>query len=59
MEYGNSNAGWESMIQKALVQNIKVVLLIQTLIVHEDILSDNAPLEKISAMIRMLAKKNM
>ncbi len=51
------NAAWESMIQKALVQSIKVVLLTPTPDLSENILSDDAPLEKFSEMIRMLAKK--
>ncbi len=36
---------WESMIQKALKQNIKVVLLTPTPDLHENILSNDAPLE--------------
>ncbi len=52
-----AQAAWESMIQKALARNIKVVLLTPTPDLHEDILSDDAPLEKFSELIRMLAKK--
>ncbi len=52
-----ARVAWESMIQKALAQNIKVVLLTPTPDLHEDILSNDAPLEKFSEMIRMLAEK--
>lgn len=52
-----AQAAWESMIQRALARNIKVVLLTPTPDLHENILSDNAPLEKFSEMIRMLAEK--
>ena len=41
-----AQAAWESMVQKALAQNIKVVLLTPTPDLHEDILSNDAPLEK-------------
>ncbi|MEO8414955.1 MAG: SGNH/GDSL hydrolase family protein [Ginsengibacter sp.] len=52
-----AQAAWESMIQKALDQNIKVVVLTPTPDLNENILSDDAPLEKFSEMIRMLAEK--
>ncbi len=52
-----AQAAWGNMIQKALARNIKVVLLTPTPDLSENILSDDAPLEKFSEMIRMLAEK--
>jgi len=45
---------WRSMIVEALAANVKTVLLTPTPDLTENILDENAPLEKFSAMIRKL-----
>ena len=45
---------WRSMIGEALAANVKIVLLTPTPDLKEDILDENAPLEKFSEMIRLL-----
>lgn len=48
---------WEAMIQEALKQQVKVILLTPTPDLSEDILNPDAPLEKHAQQIRELAAK--
>lgn len=48
---------WRSMIGEAISANVKIVLLTPTPDLKEDILDENAPLEKFSEMIRKLGSE--
>ena len=52
-----SEKAWRKMIEKALEQNIKIVLLTPTPDLKEDITDANAPLEAHAEMIRRLASE--
>ena len=52
-----AHKAWETMIQEALKQHIKVVLLTPTPDSRENILNPDAPLEKHAQQIRKLAEK--
>lgn len=52
-----ARSAWEKMIQEALKQHVKVILLTPTPDLNEDILNPDAPLGKHSQQIRELAGK--
>ncbi|MFS4417268.1 SGNH/GDSL hydrolase family protein [Maribacter sp. 2307ULW6-5] len=52
-----AKAAWELMIKEALAQDVKVILLTPTPDLKEDILLEDAPLERHSGQVRELAAR--